>query len=105
MSFRHAAALALVGWYLMSPPVMRIPRMGLRVNPTASMGYWKIRGTYQSLFDCEDAKRAMLTLAEGDPANMPDAFADLSPLIMRAVTQSSVCISSDDPRLIGKVSE
>jgi len=72
------------------------------VNPAAHLGYWKIRGSYGSSGDCEDAKGAMLKLAADNPAKMPDDFSDLSPEVMSEVTESLICISTDDPRLKGK---
>jgi hypothetical protein len=99
MKLRHTAAFALAGWYLMSPPVMRIPRRGSIVNHDAQLRYWKIRGSYESSDDCDDAKGAMLMLAAGDPAKMPGNFADLSPEVLSEVTGSLVCVAADSPRL------
>jgi hypothetical protein len=96
---RHAVTLALAGWYLMSPPVMRIPRTGSRVNHAAQLRYWKIRGTYPSHSDCEDAIRAALELAKAKPANMPETYVDLSPSLLTEVANSLVCVSDDDSRL------
>jgi hypothetical protein len=99
MKLRHAGAFALMGWYLMSPPVMRIPRRGFVVNPAAGLGYWKIRGSYESSSDCDDAKGAILMLAADNPAKMPEDFSDLSPAVMSEVTGSLLCVSTGDPRL------
>jgi hypothetical protein len=99
MKLRHATTLALVGWYLMSPPVMRIPRRGSIVNHTAHLRYWKIRGSYESFGECEGAKGAMLKSAAENPAKMPEDFIDISPTVLGEVTESLVCIASDDPRL------
>ena len=96
---RHAAALALTGWYLMSPPVIRVPRRGPVVNPVAHFKYWKIRGSYESSDDCEDAKRAMPMLVSENPEKMPKGFDDLSPAAVPEVIKSLVCIPADDPRL------
>ena len=45
MNFRHAAALALVGWYLM------VPYDGTSPN----FGGWTIRATFEKRTDCESA--------------------------------------------------
>ena len=71
------------------------------MNYAAHLGYWKIRGSYKSTDDCEDAKGAMLTLLAENPAKMPDDFADLSPAVRSEVIESLVCIATDDPRLKG----
>jgi len=100
MKPRHTVALALAGWYLMSPPVMRIPRAESKVNHIAHLRYWKIRGTYPSRSDCEDARHAALELAKANPANMPDTYVDLSPSLLSEVANSEVCVSGDDSRLL-----
>jgi hypothetical protein len=99
MKPRHAAAVALVGWYLISPPIIRIPRSGCRVNPAAKLRYWKVRGNYPSIGDCDAAGRAILKLANANSDHLPDDLIDLSPYALRELTQSLLCISSDDPRL------
>jgi hypothetical protein len=99
MSARHAAALTLAGWLMLSPPVMRIPRLGSRVNHVAHLKYWKVRGSYESAGDCDDAKGAMVMAAEANPAKMPESFIDLSPTVVVEVTDSLICVPSDDPRL------
>src|ERR1700728_2500132 len=99
MKLCHAATLALTGWFLISPPVMRVPRRGDIVNPAANLRYWKIRGSYESSSDCDDAKGAMPMLAADDPAKMPVDFRDVAPAVMSEVTGSLVCIDADDPRL------
>jgi hypothetical protein len=99
MKLHRAGALALASWYLMSPPIMRIPRSGSKLNPAAHLRYWKIRGTYPSLSDCDDAGRAMLGAATGNSANLSDDILDLSPSEMRELIKDLVCVSSDDPGL------
>ena len=44
MKPRHAAALALVGWYLMMP---------LKDHPEAPIKYWSQIGSYDSAKECE----------------------------------------------------
>lgn len=97
---RYHAVLALAVWYLMTPPVIRVPRSASRVNPAAHLKYWRIRGSYASLSACDDAGRALLKIAKANPDNMPESVADLSSDVMGQVMQNMVCISSDDPRLM-----
>ena len=84
----------------MTPPVIRIPRLGSRVNPAAHLKYWRIRGRYGSLSDCDDAGRALLKMAKANPDNMPESVADLPSDVMDQVMRNLVCISSDAPRLM-----
>jgi hypothetical protein len=99
MKLCHAAALALAVWYLMSPPVMRIPRLGSRVNHVAHLKYWKVRGTYPSAIACGEARGAMAMSVGANPEKLPDEFIDLSPEVMSEVTESLICVSSDDADL------
>jgi hypothetical protein len=98
MKLRHAAP-ALAVWYLMSPPVMRIPRYGAKVNPAAHLNYWKVRGSYASLADCDAAGRALFASIQANPENPPDGLWDLDSSVMSEVAKDLVCVSSDDPRL------
>jgi hypothetical protein len=56
MKLRHAAALALVGWYLMLPP---ISRDGV-VHAEARLTNWLNIGAYDSANDCEAARLRVL---------------------------------------------
>ena len=93
MSFRHAATLALVGWYLMLPPMgsvesRRNPSTGLYVAySTEPLDAWEIAGTYKTTADCKKALDHADQLAR---QNCPDCSAVAS------------CIESDDPRLKSK---
>src|SRR3979490_3004768 len=58
MKPRHAAALVLVGWYLMTPPV----RPDGSVNVAAPLSKWKTSNTYDAADEC---KKALLGLRGG----------------------------------------
>jgi hypothetical protein len=49
MKLRHAAALALVGWYLMVPP-----ENGTAVNVDAPLSKWFVRTAHDTTSDCQD---------------------------------------------------
>ncbi len=72
MKPRHAAALALVGWYLMVPPIQNG-----RPNDQAPFSKWVIEHIYDSADRCDYVMRK------------------LRPRII------CECIASDDPRLKG----
>jgi hypothetical protein len=77
MKPRHAAALALVGWYLMVPPGS---------NPVTGywkfLSQWKVIGTFDSESTCKKTQAASQRLPQ--QAHAP-----------------SICIASDDLRLKG----
>lgn len=99
MNLRHAAALALVGWYLMVPPA--IPNSH-EVNKSAPVSQWTIRRTFPLDAGCENAKYHLRTQALAAQANKdatgrrgrmdPDLFCILC---------NAACVSTDDPRLKG----
>jgi hypothetical protein len=108
MTPRHTAALALVGWYLMKPPLY-VPWMD-RVRcffgaPTcldweydydAPVSNWTQVGEFESLADCHAeqdriAEQAAASLSNDDPQwKKTDA-----------ANSNLICIATDDPRLKG----
>ena len=101
MSLRHAAALALVGWYLMTPPLNSIeplspPRFGFSWktpnHASPPLKTWDIRHRYDKAQDCSNAKHQQVQSAiKGQDSNLP--------LLTRLALAVAKCITSDDPRL------
>ncbi len=90
MSFRDAAAaLTLVGWYLMAPPYT--PDMK-HSDINAPLAKWHIIDSYDSAAECQTspdtARKLRIT------PNLKD-----DPVVESMA--SSVCIETDDPRLKG----
>jgi hypothetical protein len=87
MKLRHAAALALVGWYLMvgfSPFPPKVTPQPLHPGETEGppiLSQWQIRRSFDSADKCEQARTELLRLTPSVGA------ADV------------LCIASDDPRL------
>jgi len=79
VNLRHAAALVLVGWYLMAPP------RGYNGSQAILSG-WAIERSYDTAQACEQARATMDAefppLPSGKRAHYPD-----------------LCVASDDPRL------
>jgi hypothetical protein len=76
----HAAALAMVGWYLMMPPVH-----DGQPDTQAPISAWKVFRTFDSTAACQEWKLKLETRARraGRYGPRPDFM----------------CIASDDPRL------
>jgi hypothetical protein len=104
MSFRHAAALTLVGWYLMVPSDSPTARW------TDPLAKWQVYRSYDSAEECQaaiDAYRNVLTEHEQDHSR----FDNLTPQQRdEEITKEAEwewmfgpaqCIASDDPRLKG----
>ena len=78
MKLHHAATLALVGWYLMMPPLGGQPFTGIKVGPGAPLAHWIIKGTFTTEQEC-------------------NAHRDTGPM-----GQFEQCVTNDDPCLKGK---
>ncbi|MGA9725219.1 MAG: hypothetical protein WBQ86_22380 [Candidatus Binatus sp.] len=81
MKPRHAALLALVGWYLMVP---------IKNHLDAPMRYWSLFENYPSTKECSEAQAALLKESK-DPDSKIHRFTDEIAM--------SECIASHDPRL------
>jgi len=97
MKSRHAAALALVSWYLIQP------RYGLdgRLLDSAPLANWKIYDTYDSHEACAQVRNQMITIAREFMIDQ-EKRTELGGAPQAAVLLAASCVSSDDPRLNGK---
>jgi hypothetical protein len=86
VKLRHAAALALVGWYLMVPP----QKPDGHLDASAPLSKWKIGAA----FDNGDAQKCneMIAVMEAHGLKLG---------VRREIEEGSTaqCVSSDDPRL------
>ena len=92
----HAAALALVGWYLMVPPP--VPHSSVPVDLDAPLSKWRFFSSHDSAAQCEQGLVAFYKLAKTELAANP---ADERDRIQFYQLENSQCIASDDPRLKG----
>ena len=89
MKPRHAAALALVGWYLIAPPI-RTPKTGEPyLDVHAPYRDWQILHEFKTVDDCED-----------DAGGFVDG--DVDPQLLLDQRSEAECIATDDPRLKSK---
>jgi hypothetical protein len=92
MKPRHAAALALVGWYLMVPPTTTVDAPPFK--------YWRQEASFDSAHECKVGRDAYINhyerMSEKD-WNEWDAW------FFNKYTNAehSLCAASDDPRLKG----
>jgi hypothetical protein len=87
MKIRHAAALALVGWYLLVAPVEHTGPF-VKVDIKALLKEWDTQATFDDKQACESARTEYLAY--------PPPCCDL-------ISEKTIlCISADDPRLKGK---
>ena len=109
MKPRHAAALALVGWYLMFPPVNF--REG-KVLQLAPLKYWELVRSFDTATQCNDYRdsdiREVAKLGPMDnqgaatvdkAMKWPSGTSKKNRSIGLDRASASSCIASDDPRL------
>ena len=87
MKLRHATALALVGWYLMVPPMNSWPGLPW-IDRDAPLSRWTTSAMFDSAKDCEIARE-----------KHEHAYALA---VKSTIDDGAVCIASDDPRFKGK---
>jgi hypothetical protein len=95
-NLRHAAALALVSWLLMVPPVVPSTR---EVNKSAPLKEWTVMFEFPNNEGCDSAryelrKRALAVQAAQARGKTPT----IDPGAFCAVC-SAQCVAGDDPRL------
>jgi hypothetical protein len=88
MKFRHTALLALVGWYLMFPPIDPSSRRDpsfteQQPDLKAPLYMWSIADEFDSADECKTAMQSMKPTPAGFWANLR-------------------CVSSEDAQLKGK---
>ncbi len=109
MNFRHAAALALMIWYLMMPPT-------LAMNPnkpdlSAPLAKWVAHEEMDTLSMCEKQRKKEILLAH-NPYSLFQQYTDaeksprpkgyvFSIAKMQELADAQKCIATNDPRLKG----
>ena len=82
----NAAALVLVGWYLLIAPTFRNPQTdSFTVDLNAPLSAWDFVSNYYGASDCELAERDLL---------------DTARLYPNVIAFYTLCVPSDDPRLM-----
>jgi hypothetical protein len=107
MRLRRPAAIALVGWYLMMPPVFS--PMGEHHRSfndlSAPLNKWDVLAKFDSQDQCKKEKQrlrdeapARLNFAHQHPEQDPDG----NILAVSQAWQLADCVATDDPRLKAK---
>jgi hypothetical protein len=94
----YAAALALVGWYLMAPPTYSGANGSFVTKTTVPLRLWQNIGSYDHVADCDDERRALLDLKKTESAT---TFAEEPLQVKLSIvgSWSAICVATDDPRL------
>jgi hypothetical protein len=95
MKPRHAAALALVGWYLMVPPPVDEP---YKVNTEAPLTSWKVYQTFSTLDECDKSLVSMQDKYQ-HTASAPLGTIKKGSRAFALQMTFAQCVASDNPRL------
>jgi hypothetical protein len=114
MNLRHAAALALVGWYLMVAPLQSRENWDSLV-PNPPFGRWFTRDAFDSADACGKARTELTTRMDnateedyhrwlaGRPSSdelLREWSGQYSPMsAIRLSNHQAQCVATDDPRL------
>jgi len=93
MTLRHAAALALVGWYLMIPPIKTDRHGLLDADWHAALSQWTTIQAYDTATGCKQDRAKFLLKA------MEDIKPTDTSVAWETAWDHSQCIATDDPRL------
>src|ERR1035437_5723519 len=110
MNARHAAAFALVGWYLLIPPVFSAMGDHLRAfnDLTASLNRWDIQASFESETSCvkeKDRIRNEAPLRLKFAHEHPDQNQNGNIVAVAEAWQRAEWVATDDPRLKEKLNE
>jgi len=105
MNLRHAAALALAGWYLMTPPIESC--LGAFSGGSCKktpLSKWQIGATRDSLADCEESKavwieKGRMYLGRSDARSRTRGLRMAPDEASYLADTEATCVASDDPRL------
>jgi hypothetical protein len=96
MNLRHAAALALVGWYLIIPPSADVASdLATGLEP---LWQWFQIGSFDSENACQQGRHMMISRYMADLQNDPS---NIEAVHSFDAFYYSQCVASDDPRLNG----
>jgi len=107
MKLRHAAALALVGWYLTMPPVNPVDERAARLNSDGYMksGKWTVELNAPLVQWTIDERFDTTSGCEVARTRLPGPFASQDGTFEKAyykAAKAARCIATDDPRLKSK---
>jgi hypothetical protein len=93
MNPHHAAALTLVGWYLMVPPYSEKPIPPTNLPPLSK---WSVYRRYNAPDECRYARSA---IADGFLEDAPPDFLQRFGNNFKSTFVRARCVATDDPRL------
>jgi hypothetical protein len=93
MRVRHAAAFALVGWYLLTPPMSPDAK---KIDSDQPLSKWNHSASFDLAKECEATR---INLYQSAMKDLPKKSGDPLGGLMLIAEMSAECIQADDPRL------
>lgn len=90
MILRHASALALVGWYLIAPPLINNDPAQLVAD--APISAWQVLSSYDTAASCEKDRASLVSSSPKYQDQLLRKASDTR-------SQMMICIATNDPRL------
>jgi hypothetical protein len=94
VGFRHAVALAVLAWYVMTPPWSLDPQ--LRIDESAPLRNWSVGEAMDTRNDCETLRQRII-----EPHTPPRGGTVVMERQIQKLSKASRCVAGDDPRLYG----
>jgi hypothetical protein len=105
MRSRHVAAVALLGWYLLSPLPRVDPNGGASpqslVDADRPLHEWTRAKSFQTAGECQAYLKDWIIEQRLETEKLPKPVASSAVLELNKRSNSR-CVESDDPRLIGR---
>lgn len=109
MNLRHAAMLALIGWYLMIPPVQSCVGQFLGRCDLPPLSQWEIKATFPEMVAtrCESYKagwveKAQMYMREAESSSGPRTRRMTRAEAAYTAWSAATCVPTEDPRLTAK---
>jgi hypothetical protein len=98
MKVQHAATLALIGWYLMIPPLVDAP---YKIDTEAPLATWKVYQTFDTADECNKSLTAVKAKYE-HTASAPLGTIEKGSRAFALQMTFAQCVSSSNPNLTAK---
>jgi hypothetical protein len=99
MGFRHAAALSIAGWFLMTAP---LSNQGTVVDQSAPLSEWKKARHFASEQECDAERQENINDSQDEMELAPNSEIDSSKgeaNVALSAAMASQCIADNDPRI------
>jgi hypothetical protein len=92
----NAIALAVLAWYLMTPPWSLDSDSKLHIDESAPLSSWSVGEAMDTRNDCETLRERVMK-----PQTPPRGGTAVTERQIQNLSKSSKCVAGDDPRLRG----